>query len=331
MLSCEMLLFETGKTVWGERCEDVAFNSLPASMTSDLKALHYLTSPNMIQCDAKPKDPGLQNGGPMLLFDPHDHRCCQHNVSHGWPYFVEHLWAATDGNGLAALFYAPCSVKAKAGDGETVTIHEETEYPFGETVRFRLELQKPTHFPLTLRMPSWCKTPAMKINGRSESLSQGDYAIIDRKWSNGDVVELDLPMQVKVHKWAEQKNSVSVQRGPLTYSLGIGERVQRAGGTDAWPAFEILPTTPWNYALASDQFSVSRRGLKAGEQPFALENAPIEIHAKGRRVPGWKQDELGLVGLLPQSPVDTSEPMEDITLVPMGCARLRISMFPKAK
>src|SRR5205814_521729 len=60
MLSDEMLLAETGDRKWAERCEDVAFNSLPASMTPDLKALHYLTAPNMPLADRRSKAPGLQ-------------------------------------------------------------------------------------------------------------------------------------------------------------------------------------------------------------------------------------------------------------------------------
>ncbi len=138
-------------------------------------------------------------------------------------------------------------------------------------------------------------------------------------------------MRVQVQHWPEQKDAVSVQRGPLTYSLKIGERIERKGGTDAWPAFEILPTSSWNYALASADFEVIKKPLHSSEQPFSVDNAPIVIHAKARKVVDWKQDQKGLVGLLPQSPVQTNEPVEEITLIPMGCARLRISMFPVAK
>ena len=112
MLSHEILLTIDGNVKWADRCEDVAFNSLPAAFTADMKALHYLTSPNMILCDRHNKSPGLQNGGPMLHFNPHIHRCCQHNTGHGWPYYAQHLWLATPGNGLAAVMYGPSRVIA---------------------------------------------------------------------------------------------------------------------------------------------------------------------------------------------------------------------------
>ena len=78
----------------------------------------------------------LQNGGDMLSYNPHQYRCCQHNVSFGWPYFAEHLWMATPDNGLSPVFYAASKVTAKVGDGTEVSITESTDYPFGETVTF---------------------------------------------------------------------------------------------------------------------------------------------------------------------------------------------------
>jgi hypothetical protein len=109
----------------------------------------------------------------------------------------------------------------------------------------------------------------------------------------------------------------------------------RYGGTDAWPAYEIQPTTPWNYGLAVSAAdpgaSMTVSGLKpAAYQPFTQDDAPVVLKAKAKRVPGWKIDRR-MVGKVPVSPVATSEPLEEITLIPMGCARLRISVFPTVK
>lgn len=331
MLSHEALLAQSGDAIWAERCEDVTFNSLPASMTADQKALHYLTSPNMPLVDGRSKAPGIQNGGPMFLFDPNDHRCCQHNVSHGWPYYAEHLWLATGDDGLAVALYAPSTVTAKAGrDGSPVTIHEETHYPFDEKVTFRFETKRPNRFPLTLRLPSWSKSPTLKVNGRNLPLrGKGAYAILDREWKNGDRVELTLPMHVSTTTWKANHDSISIDRGPLTYSLKIGEQYRRAGGTDAWPAFEVLPTTPWNYGLNENpSITVVKKPYPKNDMPFAPGAAPIELKTQGRRIPGWQLDHRGLVDQLQPSPARTSEPVETITLVPMGAARLRISAFP---
>jgi hypothetical protein len=336
MLSDEMLLTFTGDPLWADRCEEVTFNSLPVSMTPDMKALHYLTAPNLILCDRHNKSPGFQNGGPMLLFDPHRHRCCQHNSGHGWPYYAQYLWLATPRNGLAAVLYAPSQVTAKVGDGTEVTIIEKTQYPFDENVELTVKTAKPVRFPLYLRVPGWCENPELIINGKTASVRAGprSYVMIDRKWSNGDKVNFTLPMKITFTTWTKNKNSVSVNRGPLTYSLKIGERYARAGGTDKWPAWEIHPTTAWNYGLVLNEkepassFQIVRTAWPGDDQPFEAKVAPIELRAKAKKIPEWVKDHLGLVGKLQQSPVKSDEPVETVTLIPMGCARLRISAFP---
>jgi hypothetical protein len=141
-------------------------------------------------------------------------------------------------------------------------------------------------------------------------------------------------MNITLRKWKHNKNSVSVDRGPLTYSLKIGEKYVCEGGTNEWPAWEIYPTTPWNYGLVLNEndpassFQVVHKGWPSNNQPFKFDAAPIELRVKGKRIPEWQKDHLGLVGKLQQSPVKSNEPTEDITLIPMGCARLRISSFP---
>jgi hypothetical protein len=339
MLSAERLLTITGDVIWADRCEDVAFNSLPAALTPDFKALRYLTAPNMAVSDRRPHNPGIENGGPMFCMDPNDHRCCQHNFGHAWPYLAEHLWLATPGNGLAAVFYSTSAVKANVGDeGTEVTIHETTHYPFDESVTFRVETPKPVTFPLYLRIPGWCEGANVTLNATrgAGASSGGGYFRIERTWADGDRVHLALPMRIALRTWTKNHNSVSVDRGPLTYSLKIGEETVRSGGSDRWPAWEIRPTTPWNYGLMLDEndpaasFQVEKKPWPESNQPWTPETVPIELRATAKQIPEWKLDKFGLVAPLQDSPVRSEAPHEVVTLIPMGAARLRISAFPVA-
>jgi len=342
MYSCELLTAISGDVIWADRCEDVAFNSLPASMTANLKALRYLTAPNLAVSDGKNHAPGFQNAGPMLLFDPYGHRCCQHNVSHGWPYFVEHLWMAAPGDGLAAVLYGPCRVRAKVGkSGNEVTISEETQYPFRDTITFTVRAATPTDFPIYFRIPGWCTNPQVEIASAGGAKitpeipgEKAGWLVLWRMWQDGDRITLRLPMTVKLRRWERNHNSVSVDRGPLTYSLKIGERYVQAGGTEKWPAWEIYPTTDWNYGLVlrdddpAAGFEVVERPWDGVSQPFTPETAPVVLQTKGKQIPQWKLDQWGLVAPLQASPVRSSSPETTIELIPMGCARLRISAFP---
>jgi DUF1680 family protein len=335
MLSDEMLVKITGDALWADRAEDVAFNSLPASMTPDLKGLHYLTAPNMVQLDRASKAPMLENGGDMLSYNPYQYRCCQHNVAHAWPYFAEHLWMATPGNGLAAVLYAESEVKARVGGGAEVEIRESTQYPFNGAVSMEFAMKQPVRFPLALRVPGWARQPSVQVNERKLAAAAHGrgWLIVEREWRNGDRLSIEFPMPVSVKTWTRNGNSVSVYRGPLAYSLKIGERWQQYGDNARWPAYEVFPTTPWNYALvlnpAHPDITVRTNAVKP--QPFTPADAPVELTVTARRVPDWGLESNGLIQAVPESPVAASGAVEGVTLIPMGCARLRISAFPLAK
>jgi hypothetical protein len=337
MHSFEMLTKISGNPLWADRCEDIAFNSLPAAMAPDLKGLHYLTCANQVQLDSKNKAPGVENDGTMFSYSPYQvYRCCQHNVSHGWPYYAEELWLATGDGGLCASLYAASEVAAKARDGAQVKISEETDYPFGQTVTLKIAAERAVSFPLYLRIPRWCQAATVKVNGERVRVQTKplSYLVLARAWKDGDRVELTLPMRVTVQTWEKNNQAASVNYGPLSFSLKIGERWSRYGGSEAWPEQEVFPTTPWNYGLMLDtknpakSFKVAKKTGPLADQPFTPETAPIELRAKARRIPGWKADSNGLVGKLQPSPVKSREAVETVTLVPMGAARLRISAFP---
>jgi len=224
MHSFEMLLKISGDPRWADRCEELAFNSLPAASTPDLKALHYLTCANQVQLDTKNKAPDIDNGGNMFAYSPFElYRCCQHNVSHGWPYYAEELWLGTSDSGLCASLYCASQVTAKVGDGATVQLSEETEYPFSDSIRFKLTTQGAVKFPLYLRIPLWCERAKVQVNGRSVPVKAGplEYVVLNRTWKNGDKVQLQLPMQVAMRTWQKNRDAVSVDYGALTFSLKI--------------------------------------------------------------------------------------------------------------
>ena len=345
----------TGDPIYADRVEDITLNHFPVAQTSDLKSLHYLTASNQPQLDASNEHAYFNKG--MIWYSPHTYRCCQHNVAMGWPWYVKNLWQATADNGLAAWLYAACDVNAMVGNGTMVQIHVETDYPFKSAVIIRVETQQKVSFPLYLRVPAWCSRFAVTVNGERVGVSAvpRSYVRLERTWSAGDRVEIDMPMEITLTQWP-RNGSVTVDRGPLSYSLKIGERWQRHGGTEQWPEWEVFPATSWNYGLVIDTQN-PRTSLRLKEketvadQPWTVEAAPIEIVARMKRIPNWGLQETiqelsapklqssgqhiphfkllkGTVQELQTGPIHSAEPEEEMTLIPMGCARLRMSCLP---
>lgn len=351
MLSDEILFQITGDPFWGDQCETVAFNSYPAAVMPDFKSLRYLTAPNMVLSDSKNHAPGIANSGPFLMMNPFSSRCCQHNHSQGWPYFSRSLWMATADNGLCATLYSASEVNARVGKGEDVSISEDTHYPFEEGVRFTIKTRAPVSFPLSWRIPGWCKTARLSLNGNPVSVQPvaAEFLRIERTWNNNDKIVLELPMETSVRTWTNNHESVSIDYGPLTFSLKIGERYVRGDSTKTamddsswqknadpsqWPSYEILPTTDWNYGLvwdgkdAATTFKITRRPWPQSDFPFTLDAVPLVMTAKARKIPQWTLDRFNLCAPLQESPALTTQPEETVELVPMGAARLRISAFP---
>jgi hypothetical protein len=217
-----------------------------------------------------------------------------------------------------------------------VKLVETTDYPFEDTIRIQIKTSKPVSFPLYLRIPGWATAAAIAVNGQavSAAVKPLSYVSLRRTWKDGDSVVLTLPMDVSLRTWKKNKSSVSVDYGPLTFSLKIGETWKVSGGTNKWPNQAVYPETAWNYGLVLDSnnpkssFEVVKKSAPLPLQPFAHDGAPLEIRAKARKIPEWKLNDVGLVGSLNPSPVLSNEPEETILLIPMGAARLRITSFP---
>lgn len=338
MASHELLTRLTGDPVWADRCEELAFNMLPAALDPSGKGTHYITSANSVDLNDVPKNQGqFQNGFAMQSYmaGVDQYRCCPHNYGMGWPYFTEELWLASPDKGLCAAMYAPCSVTAKVADGTSVTIVETTDYPFADTITLALSMPKPLAFPLYLRVPGWCTAPAIKVNGQSVNAPAGPaFAIVNRTWSNGDTVTIQFPSQVNVRTWAANHDSVSVYRGPLAYSLQIGENFVQTAGSAEFPQYDVHATTAWNYGLAlptsnpAGALTFHASGSPLAANPFTHGGNPLTISAPAQQIAGWQADGENVVTPLQTSPALATGATSSLTLIPMGAARLRITAFP---
>lgn len=329
MFSLEELIRIYGDHVLAGKLERIAFNALPGTFSKDMWAHQYDQQANQMQASVAPRD-WTTNGPKSNIFglDP-NFGCCTANMHQGWPKFAASLWMGTADNGLAAIAYSPSAVRTII-DGTAVHVIEETKYPFEETVTIRLDPEKPAAFPVRLRIPGWTTGAVVRVNGAAQrDVEPGSFFTVRREWRAGDTILLKFPMPIVVSRG--YRNSAVITRGPLIYSLAIGEKWKKL--VDRGPAsdWEVNPSTPWNYALAisrtDPQSSFSLVMKRMGAQPFSPEGTPLALSAHGVRIGEWKMVDSS-AGPLPESPVKRGGETEEIMLIPYGAAKLRITEFP---
>jgi hypothetical protein len=334
MLSDETAFAILADPAIADALERTAYNAMPGAMTKDLKLYQYYTPTNNVVAvrGGHGFDQDYADGmlpGPVSGF-----ACCCYNLHMGWPMLVQHAWMATSDGGLAPVIYGPTVVHATLPQAGEVTITEQTNYPFDGTVHLIFSLKHPAAFPLKLRVPGWCTEATISVNGDAQPQpAAGSFVTLNRSWTDGDHVDLSLPMPLS--SIAGVNNSVSLARGPLVFSLRMPEDKKPVKpDANGFVQIEITSPDPWNFALKvdpnhlADTVAVHNYPLPAGS-PFQPEGSPVTLSIPGKRVPSWQTNWTGRsVEDPPVSPVSSDQPEENVTLVPFGAQTLRVTVFP---
>jgi hypothetical protein len=168
-------------------------------------------------------------------------------------------------------------------------------------------------------------------------------------------------MELKLSHWGD--GGIAIERGPLVYSLRIEENWMRnledTSTVDDFPVWNLYPASKWNFALAVDENYLGRnveviyRDMSL--EPWDIKNAPVELHVPARTVDEWDIEKKNSIlkqawheegspleirevsgELMFTPPLPSSESLEErlssgtekVTLVPYGCTKLRITIFP---
>ena len=244
----------------------------------------------------------------------------------GWPKFAaSSLMRSADG--VAVMSLVPVTLHAQVNGGP-VSITVDSEYPFRSSADITVQAGAP--LMVSIRIPAWAQGASVRLDGRLLDAPVGGFAHADCSAGNHTIM-VQLPMRLVVEN--RYQELVVLKRGPLVYSLPIGEtwvhRSKPEGEERPWlNNYEVLPTTPWNYGLALDCHDPARSAVieqhPVGDCPFSPEGAPVAITVPARMVP-WGM-ECGCAAPLPAGPAQG--PVEQVRLIPYGCTNLRLTEMP---
>jgi uncharacterized protein len=108
--------------------------------------------------------------------------------------------------------------------GSNIQIEQQTNYPWDGHITCKVQAVQPVSFDMALRVPAWCKSHNITVNGQPcAAHMENGYVIIAREWHSGDTVNLDLEMTIEriaSHPSIRQNaGQIALQHGPLIYCL----------------------------------------------------------------------------------------------------------------
>jgi DUF1680 family protein len=166
-------------------------------------------------------------------------------------------------DGVYVNLFTPSTVRWSA-DGAKLSLTQRTRYPFENTVRIEVAASRPTDYALYVRIPGWAGSdPILSVNGKrvSADVHPGTFAAIKRTWSDGDHVDLELPMPLRLEQVdGNHPNLVALMRGPLVLFAAA----------DSQPSFdkaELLRAQLPNNA-AGDSLATAADGKRISMRPF---------------------------------------------------------------
>lgn len=210
-----------GKGKYADVMELVLFNSALSGISLDGKEYYYANPLRKIEGarDYSKMNTEFPERQPYL-----ECFCCPPNLVRtiaqisGWAYSLSQ-------NGVAVNLYGGNNLNTHLLDGSALKLTQETQYPWNGTVKITIEESKSAPFDFQLRIPAWANNSKLMVNGKDAGIKlvPGTYALINRVWKKGDVISLDMPMNVQLMEGnpliEEVRNQVAIKRGPVVYCL----------------------------------------------------------------------------------------------------------------
>jgi hypothetical protein len=239
------MLLASGQARYADALEQALYNSVLSGASLDGTRFFY-TNPLRASRNF-PYDLRWSGGRePYITLS----NCCPPNLGRTLAEVADYMYSLS-GKGLYLNLYGGNKLSTHLPDGSAFQLTEQTAYPWDGHIALAIERAPAKNFSIFLRIPGWCKTASLKVNGQPvrTTITPGQYAEVHRTWNKGDAITLDLPMPATLLEAnplvEETRGQVAVRRGPVVYCL---ESPDFPGNIDilriALPATATFKTMP---------------------------------------------------------------------------------------
>lgn len=174
--------------------------------------------------------------------------CCPSQLSRFLPSIGNYIYASSD-DALWVNLYIGNTGQIRIGETD-IQLTQETDYPWDGSVKLTISTSQPLEKEIRLRIPNWCKTYDLSINGKRINVSEEKgYAVI-KDWKSQDVIALDMDMPVEIvaadPHVKENFGKRAIQRGPLVYCM------EEIDNPEYFDQIQLSPSTTFQTAFVSD-------------------------------------------------------------------------------
>lgn len=248
MQICGRLLKMTGESLYADQMESTIYNALMASLKKDGSQIAKYSPLEGYRYE------GEEQCGMHI-------NCCNANGPRAFAMIPDFVYLSKDDR-IDVNLYIPSKATVSIGKKKQVDIEQITSYPKTGEVDIIINPSKKAEFELALRIPAWCDSSIIRVNGESFTKGEpGKYHVIKRVWNKGDKVSLRMEIKGKV---IEKNNTQAVKWGPVLLARDsrfgdgfvdeAGVVIEKAGVTEltpigsdfAWMAFAIPMTMGTN-------------------------------------------------------------------------------------
>lgn len=282
-----MLLMETCGS-YGDVMERALYNSIISGMGFDGKSFFYV-NPMEVWPEASEKNPDRKHVMPVRQ-KWYGCACCPPNLARLLLSLRQYIYTYNQDTLLTHL-YIPSKAEVTAGENK-ITLEQKTGYPWNGGVRIEVSLEKDTDYTLGFRVPGWCRSFHIAVNGEAYSCERQidkGYVYISRTWKDGDevILAMDMPVEImKAHpRVRANAGKAALMRGPLVYCL------EEEDNGDNLSALSVYTDTGFELEaeeeLMKGAVSITGKGLRRKEagwenalyQPYKKEEEETDIKA----------------------------------------------------